>query len=211
LAVWLAWVRMVCLLGMAKTAADGHRSRGHARRGASRGPSEAVRSKVAGQQRELALKARLLNLIMNRIEWCTLLLLAGITCVHAEDQPSNQRSALPWLKLDALTATRDRPLFSPDRRKPAPPPPPRVAVGPDPLAAQLAAAQAARPPDLTLTGIITDPMGTLILLRRNTSEVVTMRSGETVDGPWRVLVDSNYSVKLADGKKEFKLEMFAPP
>jgi hypothetical protein len=26
-----------------------------------------------------------------------------------------------------------------------------------------------------------------------------------------VLVDSNYSVKLADGKKEFKLEMFAPP
>jgi hypothetical protein len=201
---------MVCLLGMAKTAADSHRSRGHARRSAAGTCCQAVRSEVAGRQWQLAYKSRLLNLIMNRISWCILLLLAGFIRAHAEGQPSDQQSALPSLKLDALTATRDRPLFSPDRRKPAPLPPPRVAVAPDPLASQLAEAQASQPPDLTLTGIITDPMGTIILLRRDSSEVVTMRSGDSV-GPWRVIVDSNSSVKLADGKKEFKLEMFTPP
>ena len=44
-------------------------------------------------------------------------------------------------------------------------------------------------------------MRPLNLLRgRDTSEAVAIRSGNTVD-PWRVLVDSNYSVKLGDGRK----------
>ena len=147
-----------------------------------------------------------------RVALCIAMVLMVAIRLHAQEQFSDQapldqqHAALPWLKLDDLMATRDRPLFAPDRRKPAP-----VVIAP-PSAAM--ANQASRPPQkpqLTLMGIIEAPVGKLVLLRdASTSESIAVRSGERV-GQWQVLAESDYTVKLTDGKREYKLEMFAVP
>ena len=132
----------------------------------------------------------------------SLLLLTWTPQLHAENQLPNQQSALPSLQLNALSATRERPLFAPTRRKSQPPP---VA------AASNSETQKVQKPQLTLRGIIVSPRQILVLLRNDsTSESVTVRDGDMI-GRWHVLVDSNYSVKLKDGAEEMTLEMFAEP
>jgi len=133
---------------------------------------------------------------------CALILIAAFVAtasapVRAEDQ---RPSALPWLKLQDLSATRERPLFAPTRRRPPPPPQPHVVnVAPE------------RPPEtprMVLTGIIENPSETIVVLRNiATSESISLRSGESV-GPWRVKVQNDHSVVLSDGTKEFTLELF---
>jgi general secretion pathway protein N len=60
--------------------------------------------------------------------------------------------------LERLSATVDRPLFSPSRRPPAPPPPP-VARAPEPPALP------PPPPDLVLSGIVMDGEGARAVVR----------------------------------------------
>ena len=43
-----------------------------------------------------------------------------------------------------------------------------------------------------------------------TSRSVALRPGHSI-GPWRVFVNSNYTVKLEAGAKAFRLEMFTEP
>jgi general secretion pathway protein N len=127
--------------------------------------------------------------------------------LHAEGQSSHQLHST--LKLDALSATRERPLFSPTRRRVTPPP--AAAIQPAVVAPDVRQLMASKEPQLTLTGIIVGPDGTIVLLRdRSTSEFVAVRPGEAV-GRWRVSVDSIYAVELRDGERAFKLEMFAEP
>ena len=144
---------------------------------------------------------------MGRILSCIALVIMWSFRLHADDQlPNQQPSALPWLTLDALSATRDRPLFAADRRKPAPPP--IASAHPASVTQQ---PQGPQKPQLTLMGIIAAPSGTIILLRdRGTSQTLTIRSGETI-GRWRVVADSDYTAKVSDGKEGFTLEMFAEP
>src|SRR5215467_856864 len=59
--------------------------------------------------------------------------------------------------LDRLSATRDRPLFSPTRR-PTPPPPP-------PPPEQPPVAVVPQPPNLTLSGIVVDDEGARAIIR----------------------------------------------
>ena len=115
----------------------------------------------------------------------------------AEDQRS---SALPWLKLKDLSATRERPLFAPSRRRPPPPPQPHVV--------NAAPEHPPETPRMVLTGIIVKPSETIVVLRNiATSESISLRSGESV-GPWLVKAQSDHSVVLSDGTKEFTLELF---
>lgn len=112
-------------------------------------------------------------------------------------QPRN--SALPWLKLEDLTATRDRPLFALDRR-------PQPAVKTPPVTA------AQQPPklrpDLALKGVISEGSSKFVLLEDlNTSETHLVRAGERL-GDWQVTVDSDRSVTLVGEGEEIKLEMF---
>jgi len=146
---------------------------------------------------------------MARVAFCVILIIVCGLRLHAEEQlPDHQPSALPWLNFDSLSATRERPLFAPDRRK-SPPLPAFVAPS-LPIAAS-PAPQEEQKPQLTLMGIIVAPSETFVLLRdRRTSEELTVRSGDAV-GAWRVLVDSNYAVIFKDANREFKLEMFAQP
>jgi hypothetical protein len=121
----------------------------------------------------------------------------------AEAGPAQQR-ALPWLKLEDLSATRDRPLFAQSRRKPAPPP---VVVAPPVSAPQEEKAPDTRP-HLALRGIIRQEATTLVVLEDDaTSETVVVRSGGSY-GRWRVTATSDDAVKLADGSEEVQLELF---
>jgi hypothetical protein len=134
-----------------------------------------------------------------------LLIMLGNYCLHAEDQTDRTPSAVPGLSLDALAATRDRPLFAPNRRKFIPPP---LAVAPSRAAAPH---QQPQKPQFDLVGIIFSASGTMVLLRdTNTSDIMTTRSGESLGG-WRIVVDSTYTATVTDGKQEFTLRMFAEP
>jgi len=64
------------------------------------------------------------------------------TQVQAATGPASPLAAYP---LDRLSATRERPLFSPSRRPPAPPPAPTIAAASPPP-----------PPNLILFGIVMD-------------------------------------------------------
>jgi hypothetical protein len=133
---------------------------------------------------------------------CALMLIAALLATasapaRAEDQRPN---ALPWLKLEDLSATRERPLFAPTRR---PPPPP-----PQPQAVTVAAENPPETPRMVLTGIIVKPSETIVVLRNvATSETISLRSGESV-GTWRVEAQNDHSVILTDGTQQFTLEMF---
>ena len=82
-------------------------------------------------------------------------------------------SPLAALPLDRFSVTRDRPLFSPNRRPP--PPPPAVTVIP-----KLPPA----PPSLTLLGVIMDVEETRAIVQI-ANEVRRLRMGEDVGG-WKV-------------------------
>jgi general secretion pathway protein N len=145
---------------------------------------------------------------MSRLGWCIVLVLLLKLPLYAEEAPPNDESALPWLRLDELSATRDRPLFAPDRRK-------NPAVSALPLnnaPEEKDEPKQAKKPQLVLTGIIVSSSSETIALLRdnNTSESFAVRSGETI-GRWRVLVETNHSVKLQDGAREVELEMFPEP
>jgi general secretion pathway protein N len=129
------------------------------------------------------------------------LLAASSAPLHAVDKQPAPQSALPSLTLDALSATREHPLFLPSRTRATPP------------AAQVANPQAPAQskPRYSLRGIIVSGAETLVLLSDNaTSEVLTLHPGDSI-GRWSVVVDSNYSAKLKNGSDEVKLEMFAQP
>jgi hypothetical protein len=143
-----------------------------------------------------------------RIALLALSLTAWNPALHAEERLADQlqqRSALSWLDLKSLSATRDRPLFVQDRRKFLPKPaavlPPRTTP----------AVQERKKPQLTLMGIIEGLHGTLVLLQdATTSDLLTVRSGDRV-GSWQVVADTSNTAKLISGNDEITLEMFAIP
>lgn len=206
LAVRLARVRMVSLLGLDKTAADDRSARG---RPARRADSPELRARSAGSLGRWALAQSLLVSTMGRRVVCIGLVMMWSVCLHAQNQPQTQlpnepASALPWLNLDSLSATRERPLFAPSRRKPAPPPAAATAVHPE-TAPQAPALR------FELTGIVVSPLGTTVLLRDlATSQSIAVHPGEKV-GRWFIVVDSNDKVTLKNGADELKLEMYPEP
>jgi hypothetical protein len=128
--------------------------------------------------------------------------LFAVAALAQQSVPVSQ-SALPWLKLGDLAATRERPLFAPNRRPPE---------GPAPEASEeeAAAPQAPPGPAFALKGIIIQQSETLVLLDdMTTSRSVVVRSGENY-GRWRVVAESANSVNLADGAEQIHLELFRP-
>lgn len=110
--------------------------------------------------------------------------------------PAPRGNPLWSVPLDALSATRERPIFSPTRRPPAPPegappPPPDVPV---PVAA--APAQ----PRLTLIGtVVGTGEGYAIFLDPATGGVIRLRAGETHEG-WVLRTVSLRDTLLQSGR-----------
>jgi hypothetical protein len=85
-------------------------------------------------------------------------------------------SPLAVHSLDRLSATRERPLFSPSRRAPAPPAPPPPRPPPPPP----------EPPNVTLVGIVMDAEEARAIVQSGpTNEVRRVRVGDEIGG-WKV-------------------------
>jgi hypothetical protein len=120
---------------------------------------------------------------------------------HALGQPPGQPPQQPTttlanpleaLPLDRLSATRDRPLFSPTRR-PTPPPPP-------PPPEQPPVAVIPQPPNLTLVGIVLDDEGARALIRSSATKADRVQIGDDIGG-WKVAqIEGRRLVLSLDGR-----------
>ena len=94
--------------------------------------------------------------------------------------------------LDRLSATRERPLFSPTRR-PTPPPPP-----PPPEAAPVAVVP--QPPNVQLFGIVVDDEGARAIVRSSNEKVDRVQIGDDIGG-WKVSqIEGRRLVLSLDGR-----------
>jgi hypothetical protein len=100
---------------------------------------------------------------------------------QAQVPPSATANPVASQPLDALAATRERPLFSPTRR-PVPPPAVIARVEPPPPPPPAPP----EPPSLALFGIVMDGEGARAVVRASSSDkVVRLRIGDEIGG-WQV-------------------------
>jgi general secretion pathway protein N len=106
--------------------------------------------------------------------------------------PASPLAAQP---LEKLSATLDRPLFSPTRRQPAPPP----ALPPPPPAAA---------PDITLLAVIMDGEDARALIRSGSApKIMRVQIGDDIDG-WKVgQIEGKQLLLMLDGRTA-KFSMF---
>jgi hypothetical protein len=116
--------------------------------------------------------------------------------VRAADVASNEAPApldnpLAAHTLDRLSATRERPLFSPTRRPPPPPPVTRVEPPPP--------APPPPPPNVVLIGVVMDSEETRAVVRA-TDKILRLQIGDDVGG-WKVAqIDSRKLVLSLDDR-----------
>jgi general secretion pathway protein N len=132
----------------------------------------------------------------------TIIAVVVLSCIvsgatYALAQPPDQSAGtlanpLEAQPLDRLSATRERPLFSPTRR-PTPPPPP-----PPPEAAPVAVAP--QPPNVQLFGIVVDDEGARAIVRSGTEKVDRVQIGDDIGG-WKVAqIEGRRLVLSLDGR-----------
>lgn len=108
------------------------------------------------------------------------------------------------LTLSDLSATRDRPLFSPSRR------PPPVAVAPTKVKRTRSEPPAARPPAVNLAGVISGPDTLMAVLQSSQDrKILVVRPGGDVDG-WKVSEVSARGMVLQHGDQQRKLVLPEP-
>jgi hypothetical protein len=109
--------------------------------------------------------------------------------------------------LDRLSATRDRPLFSPSRRptvpaQPPPPPGPRIEHAPRPSPVQS--------PSVALYGIVVGAQGPRAIIGMGpTDPIVGVRPGDDVNG-WRVTAITQRSLVLSRADLSATFMLFSP-
>ena len=114
---------------------------------------------------------------------------------HSAGIPDNPLQAHP---LAGLSATRDRPLFSPGRRPPAPPPAPVAAAPPPP----------APPPDVTLLGVVVDRERARAIVRSGSAKIERVQIGDDIGG-WKVSQIEKRRLLLALDGREAAFTLFS--
>ena len=115
------------------------------------------------------------------------------------------RNPLDAVRLEDLSATRARPLFTPTRR---PPPPPAAGISPPPPPPVVVVAP--EPPPFELIGAIVGPHESYAVMRRSGSEkAARYRLGDDADG-WRVGAIGFRSVTLERDGRTKSLALAAP-
>jgi hypothetical protein len=137
------------------------------------------------------------------------LMIAAAVVATAEAQTKDQAqltapvpallSPLAEYSLDRLSATRERPLFSPNRRPP-PPPPVIVATRPPP----------APPPNVTVLGIVMDAEEARAIVQTGGSEVRRVRIGDDIGG-WKVVQIEQRLLVLSLDNRSASFTMFGSP
>jgi hypothetical protein len=127
-----------------------------------------------------------------------LVLASDVTAVAEEQErpPSAPTNPVADQPLDQLSATLDRPLFSPTRRPPAPPPPP-----PPVVQAAAPPAPPPSPPNLTLFGVVIDGEGARAVIRAGADKkLLRAQIGDDIEG-WKVSqIEARKVVLSLDGR-----------
>jgi general secretion pathway protein N len=127
---------------------------------------------------------------------------------RAPDPGARSRGGNPlWtVPLSALTATRDRPLFSASRRPP-------IVAAPTVAAPPKQEALAPPPPErplLTLIGTIVSPKASVAMLQGSNAEAISrLRVGQENDG-WQVRGISLRSIVVEKGAQSVELDLPRP-
>ena len=120
---------------------------------------------------------------------------------------------LGGLTLQALSATRERPLFAPTRRPPAPPPPPPPEPEAPPPAEVVEAPPVEAPPPpppeppaVTLFGVVAEAEGARAIVRGPANENLRLRVGDKI-GDWAVtrIEPRRLVLSLGDRSETFSL------
>ena len=114
---------------------------------------------------------------MNRAALFALALVAAAPAVGGEI--ANNQNPIAAIPLSSLSATRERPVFSPTRRPPAPPPRSTVALAP-PL--QTVATPAPAAPTFQLVGTVLGPNGKIAIVTEGGDPPLRLREGEAAEG-----------------------------
>ncbi|AMN40694.1 hypothetical protein [Rhodoplanes sp. Z2-YC6860] len=101
--------------------------------------------------------------------------------------------------LEGLSTTRERPLFSAQRRPPAPP---RVAAAPPPPPAP-----PPQPPQVALYGIVSESGGARAMVRANGDRIVGVRVGDDIGG-WKVTKIERRQIELSLADRTASFAMF---
>jgi hypothetical protein len=110
---------------------------------------------------------------------CCILLVPVLAASAEQQTPVASSNPVASQSLDELSATIDRPLFSPSRRPPAPPPPPPVQAAAPP-------APPPAPPNLLLLGVVMDGEGARAILRGGAeNKLLRAQIGDDIDG-WKI-------------------------
>lgn len=131
-------------------------------------------------------------------------LVAGIaqTAPDVRAQPDSSLNPLASIGAETMRSFIDRPLFSPSRRPPSPPPTPLApapVIRPEPSADQL-----------RLLGTLLGPNGaSALILDASTGVTSSMTQGETVSG-WRIAAIEAALVRLERGAQSTVLALFRP-
>ncbi len=126
----------------------------------------------------------------------------------APEADAPRLSPFPWLTLDLLAATRDRPLFSPERRG-AEPEPEMVEEEPEPEPEPPVPVADVTPPRVRLSGVVIS--GTLriaMLHDDDTDDVIRLRQGQSFSD-WTLVSVEPRSVLFRHGEQEHKVDLAA--
>jgi hypothetical protein len=125
--------------------------------------------------------------------WSASLLIADVNAQPEGVHSGALANPLQVQSLDRLSATRDRPLFSPSRR-PVPPPPPPIERVPE-------AAPPPPPPNIAVLGIVVDGEGARAMVRSGMKmKVERVQIGDDVGG-WKVSeIEGRRLVLVLDGR-----------
>jgi hypothetical protein len=108
--------------------------------------------------------------------------------------------------LSQLTATRERPLFTPSRRPPNPAPPVRVAVAAAPPPVLPPA-----PPPFVLVGTITGQAANIAIVKHDkTGEATSLKAGDVRDG-WTVTAIERRAVRFSRDERTEEIALQKSP
>jgi general secretion pathway protein N len=102
--------------------------------------------------------------------------------------------------LEGLAATRERPLFSAQRR---PPTPPRFAAAPPPPPPP-----PPQPPQVALYGIVAEAGGARAMVRANGDKIIGVRIGDDIGG-WKVTKIERRQIELSLADRAVSFAMFS--
>jgi hypothetical protein len=142
-----------------------------------------------------------LGVIALAVTWGSLAVAADATTPAEPPSSPVGTNPLAAHSLESLSATRDRPLFSPGRRPPPPPPP--VIAQPIPPVPPMP------PPTVVLFGIVTDRNGAAAVVRGGASDkIIRARLGDEIEG-WKVTRIEPRSLMLSHDDRSVTFALFA--